>query len=247
MADCRAAVDRRFCLVFRPCSRSGDGVAVPAGDFRLGSLDRSEAAEKRERARTLFCSASCAGMCGLVRSIYRFQRGGPATATTGRHYPGIWTGFGNPRCRTVDWQDQRSGRSVARLGIPGQGPSWRAIEYVNAELDPSRHKILLIGETRGFWINVPFVAPSSFNGPQIGRVFTPRSEPKAWGERLHSLGITHLLISIPEWQRLRNQYDYFSLSGDDARFFDEWLRSLTVAFDDQRGTIVLSLPEGETL
>jgi dolichyl-phosphate-mannose-protein mannosyltransferase len=117
-------------------------------------------------------------------------------------------------------------------------PSWQAFEFANARLDASKDKILLIGESRGLWLEIPFIAPTAFNGPQLDQAFSPDVSPKEWIECLHQLGITHLLISFPEWERFQAGYNYFKPSNA----FNLWLRTLPVMFDDQRGTILLSVP-----
>jgi len=50
-------------------------------------------------------------------------------------------------------------------------PSWAALDYVNENLDPAHDKVLVIGETRGFWLQIPNITPSAFNGPQLDEVF----------------------------------------------------------------------------
>lgn len=117
-------------------------------------------------------------------------------------------------------------------------PSWAAFEFANAKLDRSRHKILLIGETRALWLEIPFLAPTAFNGPQLDEVFRSNAEPAAWLTRLNQLKVTHLLISFPEWQRFQKRFGYFNPPPS----FNLWLQGLPVLFDDKRGTVLLSLP-----
>ena len=120
-------------------------------------------------------------------------------------------------------------------------PSWAAFDYVNDKLDPSRDKVLLIGETRGFWLQVPYVAPSSFNGPQLDGIFGKLSTSNEWVETLGAMGITHLLISNPELTRLHKQYGYLQLTPERMEAFDRWLQNLPHAFEDGHGTTVLTL------
>jgi hypothetical protein len=116
-------------------------------------------------------------------------------------------------------------------------PSWEAFEFANAKLDASHDKILLVGESRGLWLEIPFIGPTAFNGPQLDHVFEPGVSPEKWTRRLHQMGITHLLISFPEWQRFQKGYNYFKPPIE----FDGWLRSLPLLFDDTRGTILVSV------
>jgi hypothetical protein len=116
-------------------------------------------------------------------------------------------------------------------------PSWQAFEFANAKLDASHDRILMIGESRGVWLEIPFIGPTAFNGPQLDHVFKPDISPEKWTRRLHEMGITHLLISFPEWQRFQKGYNYFKPPNE----FDGWLRSLPLLFDDTRGTILVSV------
>ena len=111
-------------------------------------------------------------------------------------------------------------------------------EFANERLDASHDKILFIGESRGLWLEIPFIAPTAFNGPQLDQIFATNASTDEWIRRLHELRITHLLISFPEWERFQKGYNYFKPSNQ----FNLWLRSLPVIFDDKRGAILLSIP-----
>jgi hypothetical protein len=134
----------------------------------------------------------------------------------------VWQTLTDANARTLFW----------RANVP----SWEVFEFANARLDPQRDKILLIGESRGLWLNIPFIAPTAFNGPQLDAMFAGSSQPD-WTHRLRALGVTHLLISFPEWGRFQSGYNYFRPSND----FNLWLRTLPVLFDDGRGGILLAV------
>jgi hypothetical protein len=121
-------------------------------------------------------------------------------------------------------------------------PSWQVFAFANQKLDPERHKIILIGETRALWLRIPFLAPSSFNGPQLVEVFAPTASEKMWVERLHQLRVTHILICSSEWQRLADATGYFRLSDQHLSRFSSWMHMQPVLFDDHRGNVLLSVP-----
>jgi hypothetical protein len=123
----------------------------------------------------------------------------------------------------------------------GSVPSWEAFDYINKNLKPERDKVFLIGETRGFWLRVPAIVPSAYNGPQLVELFGGDSTPAAWREMLAGLGVTHILVHPSEIERLRQKYGYLSLSKPEEERLYEWLRSLPKTFDDGRGTFVLAL------
>jgi hypothetical protein len=118
-------------------------------------------------------------------------------------------------------------------------PSWPAFDYVNKNLKDN-HRVLLVGETRGFWLRVPALVPSAHNGAQLVGLFGG-SNPEAWRRSLEQRGITHLLVRNSEAERLRKQYGYFALSKDEEEAFQRWLKTLQKVFDDERGTLVLAL------
>jgi hypothetical protein len=120
-------------------------------------------------------------------------------------------------------------------------PSWRVMEFANNSLDPVRHKVLFIGETRAVWLKTPFIAPSALNGAQLLELFSPNADPAAWTERLHRLGVTHILICSSEWQRLADGYGYFRLSDEHLSRFYQWLHTLPLVFDDHHGNVLLSV------
>jgi len=141
--------------------------------------------------------------------------------------------------------DPQTWRTLREVNVP----AWAAMEYVNAHLDPAHDKILVIGETRAFWLHIPFVAPSAFNGPQLDEIFGGSSEPGTWMQKVEDLGITHLLISYPEFQRLHANYGYLNLDAPHMDAFNHWLQQLPLAFEDGHGTAVLALksPSNTTL
>jgi hypothetical protein len=123
----------------------------------------------------------------------------------------------------------------------GSVPSWEAFDYINKNLKPEQHKVFLIGETRGFWLRVPAVVPSAYNGRQLVELFGGDSTPADWREVLAGFGVTHILVHPSEIERLRQKYGYLALSKPEEERLYEWLRSLPKTFDDGRGTFVLAL------
>jgi len=122
-----------------------------------------------------------------------------------------------------------------------QLPSWEAFDYVNSQLDRAGNKLLFIGETRGFPSRIPAIVPGPFNGPQLEKFFFSLAGPQQWSSKLREQGVTHILISRPEWQRLNERYGYFPLTKIQSQEFGEWLARQKVVFDDGRGTAVLEV------
>jgi hypothetical protein len=131
---------------------------------------------------------------------------------------------------------------VVRQAIyQANNPSWEAFDYINGNLDAKQHKVLLIGETRAFWLRVPYVAPSAFNGEQLDAILGGNSRPDAWRRTFSGMGLTHLLISNSEIERWHKQWGYLNLTPAQADEFNRWLHELNKVFDDGRGNVVLAL------
>jgi hypothetical protein len=120
-------------------------------------------------------------------------------------------------------------------------PSWQAFDYINQTLDPRGDKVLLLGETRAFWLDVPYIAPSAYNGPQLNRIFGNGSHTEDWTKTLSDMGLTHLLISNSEIERWHDQYQYLKLTDDEWARLNRWMNTLKKVFDDGHGTVVLAI------
>jgi hypothetical protein len=119
-------------------------------------------------------------------------------------------------------------------------PGMKAFEQANSKLDPERDRVLLIGETRGFWLEVPCISPSVFNGPQVEKLFLPDSRPDLWPGNFRNMRITHVIFCLPELQRLRNR-GYLNLLPDRIRNIQQWIQSQTPIFNDQQGTLLVEI------
>jgi hypothetical protein len=111
-------------------------------------------------------------------------------------------------------------------------PAWRVFQYANQELDPDRHRVLVVGETRVFCLRIPALCPTRYNGAQLRGVLDPHVSPNQWKSNLRALGFTHILISAPEWDRLvkLKAPEYENLSG--ARI---WMQQLQIIYTDGKG------------
>jgi Dolichyl-phosphate-mannose-protein mannosyltransferase len=133
--------------------------------------------------------------------------------------------------------DPAARQAIHRTSVP----SWQAMDYINQRFDPHHDKVLVIGETRAFWLSVPYIAPSAYNGPQLDQIFGGDSGPEAWNLEFSRLGLTHLLVSNSEIERWHRQYGYLNLSPAQTEKLNHWMQGLPKSFDDNRGNVVLSL------
>lgn len=119
-------------------------------------------------------------------------------------------------------------------------PSWDAIQFANLNLNPQKTKLFLLGETRSFYLNVPSFAADAYHGTELAMIFQPEGQPEVWARRLHEKGITHILLSVPELNRLQTK-NYLPLPEKHLKEVAAWLRSLKIVYQDGRGTYLFEL------
>ena len=120
-------------------------------------------------------------------------------------------------------------------------PSWQAFDYINKNLDPRHDKVLLLGETRAFWLDVPYIAPSAYNGLQLNLMFGHDSRAEDWTKTFSRMRLTHLLVSNSEIARWHEQYKYLELTDEEWLRLNRWMHTLKKVFDDDHGTVVLAI------
>jgi hypothetical protein len=87
-----------------------------------------------------------------------------------------------------------------------------AAQFINKTL-PSDVKILLLGETRSYYIERPMVLNTAFNKSIIVDLVSASQEISDLLTRLKNLGITHILFNSEEARRLQKAYTYFDFPG----------------------------------
>jgi hypothetical protein len=67
-------------------------------------------------------------------------------------------------------------------------------------LDPERHRVLLVGETRHHRLAIPHSAPTVFNSHPLAVALAETAGPREASQHLRRLGFTHLMVD-PGWVR----------------------------------------------
>jgi hypothetical protein len=125
--------------------------------------------------------------------------------------------------------------SLVRSNIPG----FSAFEFCNRE--GFEGKVFLLGETRGFCVkNHPCIASSVFDSPRLLRLLQVGKSSQDWTQNLKELGVTRVLVCIPEWRRLQAK-GYLPLSDEQKKSLIGWLQQQQVEFNDGHDTVVVSL------
>ena len=139
----------------------------------------------------------------------------------------VWRTLSNPLVRSA---------FVQRLV-----PSLEGIRFVNEHLDASKHKVLLIGETRSLLVDAPVLSATAFNGPQLAEIFATGT-PEEWLARLRNLGVSHILVNHQELERLLDRYRYLDIGPEQLTKLYKWFHTLPLAFSNESGTAVFVVP-----
>ena len=83
-------------------------------------------------------------------------------------------------------------------------PYYRAAQYINEKTEPDS-RVLMVGETRGFYLERRFLASTAVSPAPLARRANESSSPEALAQRLREAGFTHVLVNGVESYRLRNR------------------------------------------
>ncbi len=121
-------------------------------------------------------------------------------------------------------------------------PIVRLFDVANERLDPSRDRILLLGETRHFGLTIPHAAPSVFNRHPLVPPLVEGQSAAEIVKGLRSLGYSYLLID-PGWvERSASQYPSLAPLGAHRPELAEFIRAIgPPAATDRRGRALYPL------
>lgn len=105
-------------------------------------------------------------------------------------------------------------------------PAYPVIAYVNQNL-PQTAKILFVGETRAYYCRRDFIANSAFDVPTFQKYYKAANSGAELAASLRRDGITHLLFSEWELQRVQKQYRQYDFTHRDLRILQEFWPDFT--------------------
>jgi hypothetical protein len=127
---------------------------------------------------------------------------------------------------------------LARLSVNDPAVAFAACERL-----PAYARVLLVAEPRGFGFPRRFVAPSQHDPSPLVAILDREATPEGATRALRDAGFTHVLVHVPELQRLGPDYPVEPWSDAAARGkFVAWTRELGAPVVVDGGTIVYELP-----
>jgi hypothetical protein len=139
--------------------------------------------------------------------------------------------------------------AVPLFGAPHEREEWlaRHVPYhpaaqcANERLAPS-DKILLIGETRTYYLRVPHESDTAYDRTAIVEYAAEADSAETLARVLREKGFTHLLIHAREVERLHRQYGYMTFhEGRHAEIFQALLAQCAPVCSEN-GVELLQLP-----
>jgi hypothetical protein len=139
--------------------------------------------------------------------------------------------------------------AVPLFGAPHEREEWlaRHVPYhpaaqcANERLAPS-DKILLVGETRTYYLRVPYESDTAYDRTAIVEYAAEADSAETLARVLREKGFTHLLIHAQEIERLHRQYGYMTFhEGGHAEAFQALLAQCAPVCSEN-GVELLQLP-----
>ncbi len=107
----------------------------------------------------------------------------------------------------------------------------RRLDHVEAarfvrDHTPPDARVLFIGETRPYYFSRDAIAPHPINEHPLAQWVAESPSPEALRDRLRTEGITHVVLNIREFRRLRDKYGLLAFTGERAQEYDDRLKRL---------------------
>ena len=136
------------------------------------------------------------------------------------------------------------GRETAEDYLVRRLDHFPAARFVREQL-PAHARLLFIGETRPYYFDREALAPSAYDRHPLHRWVLESSSPEALAARLATEGITHVVLNVREFKRLRDSYGLLVFTGEGADANDRRLKELPRALRTlykERGVYVFEVP-----
>ncbi len=129
-------------------------------------------------------------------------------------------------------QDREAYLSLQHQTYPS--PYYPAMQYINSAL-PADSRVLFAGETRGFYCERRFIAPSVSDVHPLVLFARASATPEDMQAKIAAAGITHIFLNLAEAMRLDKSYHLFQWDAASIRVFNAWWdRYAALAWSDVR-------------
>ncbi|MBP7796545.1 MAG: glycosyltransferase family 39 protein [Elusimicrobiales bacterium] len=100
-------------------------------------------------------------------------------------------------------------------------PSYALFKYINENLK-SNEKVLILGDSKSFYLDKPFEVSSVFDRNQLIDITIGSKDGDEVYKKLKEKGITHILLNVTEAFRTQKGYSIFYWGDEDMKKYDDF-------------------------
>ena len=134
------------------------------------------------------------------------------------------------------------GKMDPRVFVEHAIPVLRLFDRAGSILDPSAHRVLLVGEDRHHRLAIPHAAPSVFNRHPLAELLAVGDTPGQASATLRSLGFTHLIVDPAGALSSAGRYPSLALFRERPDRLEDYLRTLGEPLVSEGGIGLFELP-----
>ena len=137
------------------------------------------------------------------------------------------------------------GKMDPRVFVEHAIPVLRLFDRAGSILDPSAHRVLLVGEDRHHRLAIPHAAPSVFNRHPLAELLAAGDTPGQASATLRELGFTHLIVDTAGALSSAGRYPSLALFREHPDRLEDYVRSLgePLVSEGGIGLFNLAVPE----
>lgn len=109
-------------------------------------------------------------------------------------------------------------------------PPYAGIKYLN-EKTPPGSRVVLIGDSRGLYLERDYISSTVFDTPVLEYLFNSSTDPADLRQKLRAEGITHFMLNAAEMTRLKTEFHFTPRGRENyAAFWMQYTEKVFEAF-----------------
>jgi hypothetical protein len=139
--------------------------------------------------------------------------------------------------------DVALGRRSPQQFIEASLPVVALYREASATLDSSHHRVLVVGEMRHHFLDLPHAAPTGFNSHPLAEALRAQHDPARVSSTLRDAGFTHIIVDLGWVRHSAASYPSLELFRDRPELLINYLQSLGPPLAGSDGRVLLRIPQ----